>query len=212
MLATIRISYIKQTISLSIEGLLWRLINRWRLVAPMCCSTVIAMCDLCPRQRSKVCQELWRIIHIQSEVALDIKWGTGGTNQIRSADTQLGDDGDVDSAMGNVMPCEWRIWNDVVDLSGRKWHHIHCFSPSCASAPPFAFVFTPVPHWLVWTWSTDCTVGAKDVKFLLRKCLERDAMKNTNSFLCRSCIPFSLECGRTWRPGIICNPSIRGSY
>jgi hypothetical protein len=49
-------------------------------------------------------------------------------------------------AMGNVMPCEWRIWNDVVALSGRKWRQINCFSPSCASAPPFALVFTPVPH------------------------------------------------------------------
>jgi hypothetical protein len=50
---------------------------------------------------------------------------------------------------GNVMPCEWRIWNDVVALSGRKWRHIHCFSPSCASAPPFALVFTPVPHYSI---------------------------------------------------------------
>jgi hypothetical protein len=58
--------------------------------------------------------------------------------------------------MGNVMPCEWRIWNDVVARSGRRWRHIHCFSPSCASAPPFALVFTPVPHWnfgLVWSGS-----------------------------------------------------------
>jgi hypothetical protein len=73
-------------------------------------------------------------------------WGTGGTNPIRGADTQLGDDGDVNRAMGNVMPCEWRIWNDVVALSGRKWRHIHCFSPSSASAPPFMLVFTPVLH------------------------------------------------------------------
>jgi hypothetical protein len=28
-----------------------------------------------------------------------------------------------------------------------KWRHIHCFSPSCASAPPFALVFTPDPHY-----------------------------------------------------------------
>jgi hypothetical protein len=69
------------------------------------------------------------------------QWGTGGTNPIRGADTQLGDDGDVDRAMGNAMPCEWRIWNDGVVLSGRKWRHIHCFSPSCASAPPFALSF-----------------------------------------------------------------------
>jgi hypothetical protein len=33
--------------------------------------------------------------------------------------------------------------NDAVAPSGR---HIHCFSPSCASAPPLALVFTPVPH------------------------------------------------------------------
>jgi hypothetical protein len=46
------------------------------------------------------------------------------------------------------MPCEWRICNDVVALSGHKWRHIHCFSLSCASAPPFALVFTPVPHCL----------------------------------------------------------------
>jgi hypothetical protein len=36
-----------------------------------------------------------------------------------------------------------------VVLSGRKWCRIHCFSPSCASAPPFALVFTPVPHCVV---------------------------------------------------------------
>jgi hypothetical protein len=70
-------------------------------------------------------------------------WGTRGTNPIRGADTQL----DGDRAMGNVMPCEWRIWNDVLALSGCKWRHIHCFSQSCASAPLFALVFTPVPHW-----------------------------------------------------------------
>jgi hypothetical protein len=100
------------------------------------------------------------------------QWGTGGTtcNPIRGADTQLGDDGDVNRAMGNVMPCEWRIWNDVLALSGHKWRHIHCFSSSCASAPPFALDFTPVPHcceisqtqiisltvkmrsWLTWKW------------------------------------------------------------
>jgi hypothetical protein len=40
----------------------------------------------------------------------------------------------------------WRIWNDVVALSGRKWRRIHCFSLSCVSTPPFALVFTPVPH------------------------------------------------------------------
>jgi hypothetical protein len=74
------------------------------------------------------------------------EWGTGGTNPICGADTQLGDDGDVDRAMGNIMPCEWRIWTDVVALSGRKWRHIHCFSQSCASAPPFALVSTLVPH------------------------------------------------------------------
>jgi hypothetical protein len=61
--------------------------------------------------------------------------------------TQLGDDSAIDRAMGSV-PCEWRIWNDVVALSGRKRRHIHCLSPSCASAPPFALVFTPVPHWV----------------------------------------------------------------
>jgi hypothetical protein len=38
------------------------------------------------------------------------QWVIGGTNPIRGADTQLGDDVDVDRAMGNVMPCEWRIW------------------------------------------------------------------------------------------------------
>jgi hypothetical protein len=76
------------------------------------------------------------------------EWGTGGTNLIHGGDTQLGDDGDVDRAMGNVMPCEWRIWNDVVALSGRKSRHIHCFSPSCTSPPPFALVFTPVPYWI----------------------------------------------------------------
>jgi hypothetical protein len=75
------------------------------------------------------------------------KWGTGGTNPIRGADTQPGDDDDVDRAMGNVMPSDWRIWNNVVALSGRRWRHIHCFSPSCASAPPFAIDFTPVPHY-----------------------------------------------------------------
>jgi hypothetical protein len=70
-----------------------------------------------------------------------LAWGTGGTNPVRGADAQLGDDGDVDRAMGNAMPCERRIRNDVEALSGRKWRHIHC----CASAPPFALVFTPVP-------------------------------------------------------------------
>jgi hypothetical protein len=39
---------------------------------------------------------------------------TRGTNPI------CGADGDVDRAMGNVMPCERRIWNGVVALSGRK--------------------------------------------------------------------------------------------
>jgi hypothetical protein len=32
-----------------------------------------------------------------------------------------------DRAMGNVMSCEWRIWNDVValhDISGCKWRRI----------------------------------------------------------------------------------------
>jgi hypothetical protein len=29
------------------------------------------------------------------------------------------------------MPCEWRIWNYVVALSGRTWRHIHCL---CVSA------------------------------------------------------------------------------
>jgi hypothetical protein len=146
-----------------------------------------------------------------------VQWGIGGTNPIRGADTQLGDDGVVESHANvnfqsfrknlpyfydgnvgtfslnvkvlalnihnrsewtqsndfeikiptetysiklinmtiftlrqsnvNVMPCEWRIWNDVVALSGRKWRHMHWFSPSCASAPPFVLVFTPVPHW-----------------------------------------------------------------
>jgi hypothetical protein len=55
------------------------------------------------------------------------------TNPIRGADTQLGDDGDFhlfDRAMGNVMPCEWRIWNDVVTNSGRKWGHIRDLSLS----------------------------------------------------------------------------------
>jgi hypothetical protein len=61
-------------------------------------------------------------------------YGANNTEQIKLS-LSLGD-----------WPCEWRIWNDVVALLWRKWRHIHCFSPSCASAPPFALVFTPVPH------------------------------------------------------------------
>jgi hypothetical protein len=44
------------------------------------------------------------------------EWGTGGTNSIRGTDTQLGDDGDVDREMGNVMPCEWFIWKERLSL------------------------------------------------------------------------------------------------
>jgi hypothetical protein len=59
-----------------------------------------------------------------------------------------------DRAMGNIMPCEWRIWNDVValhDISWRKWCHIHCFSPGWRSTPPFAgsslVLIWNVHHW-----------------------------------------------------------------
>jgi hypothetical protein len=92
------------------------------------------------------CSQFWKFpgLSLDHGHVYSPEWGT---NPIRGADTQLGDNGDVDRALGNVMPCEWRIWNVVVALSGRKWRHIHCFSPSCASAPPFALVFTPVPHY-----------------------------------------------------------------
>jgi hypothetical protein len=59
-------------------------------------------------------------------------WGTGGTNPIRGADKQLGDDGDDDRAMGNVMPCEWRIWNVVVAVSVTS--HSLFFTELCISA------------------------------------------------------------------------------
>jgi hypothetical protein len=71
--------------------------------------------------------------------------------------------------IGRYMPCEWRIWNDVVALSGRKWRHIYCFSPSCASAPPFHAGFSL--NRSVWVIS-----GAVDV-FLLRLALGATAIK-----------------------------------
>jgi hypothetical protein len=58
------------------------------------------------------------------------EWGTGGTNPMRGADTQ-----------------QWETSCLVNDAFGTTWRHIHCFSQSCASAPPFALVFTPVPHY-----------------------------------------------------------------
>jgi hypothetical protein len=52
------------------------------------------------------------------------------------------------SVMTATSTEQWETSCHVNDafLSGRKWRHIHGFSPSCASAPPFALPFTPVPH------------------------------------------------------------------
>jgi hypothetical protein len=111
----------------------------------------------CPTSTFETIRKNETFAHIHSKDILlctdrdVLEWGTGGTNPIRGADTQLGDDGDADRAMGNVMPCEWRIWNDVVALSGRKWRHIHCFFPElCVSATfcvSFHAGFSLTPNW-----------------------------------------------------------------
>jgi hypothetical protein len=44
-------------------------------------------------------------LHNSHNIMHDVKFNVV-TNPTRGADTQLGDDGDVDRAMGNVMPCE----------------------------------------------------------------------------------------------------------
>jgi hypothetical protein len=47
----------------------------------------------------------------------------------------------------NSPNLEWQMLSSLIHVVVTS-KYIHCFSPSCASAPPFALVFTPVPHLL----------------------------------------------------------------
>jgi hypothetical protein len=98
----------------------------------------------------------------RSLLRLRLQWGTGGTNPIRGADTQLSDFHLSDRAMGNVMPGQWWMMHlgQRRGISGCRLHHIHCFSPSCASAPPFALVYTLVPHHYMKLGTSLCLLEA----------------------------------------------------
>jgi hypothetical protein len=64
-----------------------------------------------------------------------IEWGTGRTNLIHN------------SAMSTEQWETSCLVNDAFGMTSWPFQDVSCFSPSCVSALPFAFVFTPVLQW-----------------------------------------------------------------